>query len=164
MGAAALAALLGFGALATGAEDRVPVPVSFDEWQQKLDGWQGDIVVVDMWATWCSSCLVRFPKMVELHDAYASKGVRFVSLCLDDRDDAEALAFAARFLEKQRAPFEHYLMNEKLMVAFEKLDLLGIPAVVIYRRDGEEAARLTGDNPNDQFDDRDIEEAVKTLL
>lgn len=138
--------------------------VDFAAWHERLEGYRPQIVVVDMWATWCSTCLTRFPKMVEMAKHFAPQGVRFVSLCLDDRDDAESLAAARSFLATQNAPFDHYLMDERLDVAFDKLNLLGIPVVVIYGRDGAEAKRLTGDNPNDQFDEKDVEEAIVALL
>ena len=138
--------------------------VVFAAWNDRLASYRSQIVVVDMWATWCSTCLTRFPKMVEMAHRFAPQGVRFVSLCLDDRDDAESLAAAEGFLAKQSAPFDHYLMDERLDIAFDKLKLLGIPVVVIYGRDGAEAARLTGDDPNDQFDEKDVEEAIVAQL
>src|SRR5262245_12201032 len=148
-----------------GAADADPLRrIDFDEWNARLASYRPEIVVVDMWATWCSSCLTRFPKMVDMSRRYAPKGVRFVSLSLDDREDKRALATARAFLPKQQAPFDHYLMDERMDVAFDKLKLLGIPAVVIYGRDGAEAARLTGDNPNDQFDEHDVEAAIERLL
>jgi hypothetical protein len=55
-------------------------------------------------------------------------------------------------------------MNENMMDAFEMLDLLGIPAVFIYDRNGQERIRLTGDNPNKQFTDKNVEEAIVSLL
>ena len=138
--------------------------ISYAQWQQKLASYPPDIVVVDMWATWCVSCIERFPKMVELYHRFHRQGVRFVSLCLDDREDQPALRRAEGFLRKQQAVFENYLMDENLMKAFEWLDLIGIPAVVIYDRKGKEAYRLTGDNPNKQFTDKDVENAILTLL
>jgi thiol-disulfide isomerase/thioredoxin len=151
--------------LTLGAADADPLThVDFAAWTERLAIERSRVVVVDMWATWCSTCLTRFPKMVEMARRYEPRGVVFLSLCLDDRDDAEALAAARGFLAKQEAPFEHFLMDERLDVAFEKLGLLGIPAVVIYGRDGTEAARLTGDNPNDQFDEADVEGAIERLL
>ena len=99
---------------------------------------------------------------VRIARAAAELGARAVAVY--SRDDAESLTAARRFLATQNAPFDHYLMDERLDLAFEKLELLGIPAVVIYGRDGAEAARLTGDNPNDQFDEQDVENAIVSLL
>jgi thiol-disulfide isomerase/thioredoxin len=139
-------------------------PISFADWQEKLASWHGDVVVVDVWATWCLPCLERFPHMVGLSEQYGGEGVRFVSLSLDDRGDRAALDRARRFLIEQNAVFENYLMDEPITDGFGKLDLQSIPAVLIYDRDGRLAYRLTGDDPNNQFTMSDVEEAVRDLL
>lgn len=139
-------------------------PVSYQQWQQVLSGYKPDIVVVDLWASWCISCIERFPHMVELERRYRDKGITFVSLNLDDRNDKEALEWATAFLNRINADFIHYHMDENLMAAFEQLDLLGIPVVLIYDRNGQERYRLTGDNPDKQFGERDVEEAVIALM
>ena len=140
------------------------VPLTHQAWRQELASMKGQIVVVDMWATWCIPCIERFPHMVELAHTYSDRGVAFVSLCLDDRDDDEAVALAQRFLTEQGAFFANYLMDEVVTQAFEKLDLLGIPAVFIYGPDGELRYRLTGDDPDDQFTDEDVDRAIEELL
>lgn len=140
------------------------IPITYEEWTGKLAGYVPDIVVVDMWATWCAPCIERFPKMVELHQRFGDRGVRFVAMNLDSREDSPALKMAEQFLINTNATFENYMMDENLLKAFELLDLLGIPTVLIYGPDGQERFRLTGDNPNSQFTDRDIESAIESLL
>lgn len=140
-------------------------PVTFDAWQAELESMKGSIVVVDLWATWCIPCIERFPKMVELSERYADDGVRFVSLSLDDRDDENTIPQVTRFLQKNRATgMSNYLMDEIIPDAFEKLDLLGIPAVYVYGGSGERRYKLTGDDPNNQFTDEDVEKAVEELV
>jgi thiol-disulfide isomerase/thioredoxin len=140
------------------------IPLSYDEWNSKLSSLKPDIVVVDFWATWCAPCLKRFPHLVQLHEEYSGKGVRVVSMCLDDRDDPGSVEAARDFLVAQGAKFDNFLMNENMLDAFEKLDLLGIPAVFIYDRTGKMRYRLTGDNPNNQFSDKDVETSISELL
>lgn len=140
------------------------VPVTYEEWQEKLAGFRGQIVVVDLWATWCIPCIERFPKMVELDHRYRDRGVRFVSLCLDDRDDSGAVERARQFLQAQQATFDNFLMNEEILDGFEKLGVRGIPAVFVYDRQGTLRHRLTGDDPNRQFTEADVEAAVQELL
>ena len=139
-------------------------PLQYVEWLEQLNTYKPSIVVVDMWATWCASCLEEFPKIVELHKKYKDTGVQFVSMNLDDHNDQPSLKNAEKFLHKMHAEFDNFWMNENLMIAFEKLNLIGIPAVIIYDQNGNERYRLTGDDPNNQFSGKDIEKAIKELL
>lgn len=139
-------------------------PLDFAAWEATRQAMQPNIVVVDLWASWCVPCLERFPHMVALHRKYAARGVRFVSLSLDDRGSPADLAFAEEFLAKQNAPFAHYLLDEELLDGFDKVGIRGVPAVDIYGRDGHRAFRLTGDNPNAQYSDDDVEQALLSLL
>jgi thiol-disulfide isomerase/thioredoxin len=162
--ALALLALGTLGACA-GRPPRVRLePLTYDQFQQRLSAWRGRVVVVDVWATWCAPCLERFPRMVEMHRRYRDRGVQFVSLSVDNRDDRQALAEARRFLEQQQATFENYLLDENILQAFEKLDIMGIPAVFVYDRAGRLRRKLTGDDPNRQFTDQDVETALTALL
>ncbi|MEX1033470.1 MAG: TlpA disulfide reductase family protein [Cellvibrionaceae bacterium] len=138
--------------------------LNFQEWNEQLTSYQPSIVVVDMWAMWCASCIKRFPKMVDLHEQYSSRGVEIVSLNLDNREDQAAVQQAEEFLREINATFDNFHMDENLIEAFERFNLIGIPAVLIYDSNGEERFRLTGDNPNSQFTDEDIEDAINELL
>ncbi len=143
--------------------------VNYQQWTQALETYQSKIVVVDFWATWCGTCLERFPHMVEMNETYQNQGVQFVSMLLEDPEEPEAIVLAKQFLSKQfenneQAGFDHYFMTENLMLSFEKLDLIGIPAVFIYDRKGKLAHRLTGDNPNNQFTETDIKKSLDLML
>ena len=139
-------------------------PVSFQQWDEILDSSNGQITVVDYWASWCAPCIKRFPHMVELHHAYKDRGVRFVSLNLDEYGDEESISWANDFLARIKAVFPNYHMNENMLTAFERLDLLGLPVVRIYASDGSEQYRLSGDDPNRQFSEKDVENAILGLL
>lgn len=148
----------------TDSLDMQMTPVTYDEWETKRIQYQPKIVVVDIWATWCVSCIERFPEMVRLHEQYKDHNVQFVSMNLDDREDTQSIDVAEQFLKKMNATFDHFRMDENLLVAFEKIDLISIPAVLIYDESGHEKYRLTGDNPNKQFTDKDVEAALLELL
>lgn len=150
------------GAAAAGDTDLEPV--GFAGWEKVLQEQVGYIVVVDYWASWCPPCIERFPHMVEMHHEYAGRGVRFISLNLDEQGDTEALDWCNAFLAEAGAVFPNYHVNENMSAAFERLDLLGLPTVRIYAPDGTVAFKLTGDNPFEQFTEQDVENAILELL
>lgn len=138
--------------------------IGFAEWDTILESQRGNITVVDFWASWCSPCIERFPHMVEMHHQYNNRGVRFISLNLDEMGDKESLDWCNDFLGQVGVVFPNYHLDENMSEAFEKLDLLSLPAVRIYATDGSEAYRLSGDNPYQQFTEKDVEQAVLELL
>ena len=56
-----------------------------------LGQFQGRIVVVNFWATWCGPCRAEMPAFQRLHQRWTDRGVRFVGL------SAEAPEASARF-------------------------------------------------------------------
>lgn len=140
------------------------VRVTYDQWRRELDALEGRVVVVDLWATWCAPCIERFPEMMALAKEWEPRGVTFVSLSLDDRDDPDSVDQVREFLGQQDARIPNYLMDEIIPDAFDKLGLLGIPAVYIYDATGQRTHRLTGDDPNHQFTEADVEAAVRSLV
>jgi len=49
-----------------------------------LGEFQGRIVVVNFWATWCVPCREEMPAFSRLQERWASKGVQFVGLARDE--------------------------------------------------------------------------------
>lgn len=41
---------------------------------------EGELIVLDFWATWCSPCVKSIPKLVELSDKYDVEKVSFVGI------------------------------------------------------------------------------------
>jgi peroxiredoxin len=63
----------------------------FSQTFKDLDGephamarWQGQLVVVNFWATWCPPCVEEMPDLQRVHDEYRSRGVVVVGLGIDN--------------------------------------------------------------------------------
>jgi thiol-disulfide isomerase/thioredoxin len=138
--------------------------ITLREWRTILAARRSEIVVADLWASWCVSCIERFPKMVEMADRFEGRGVHFVTLNLDDPRDRSGIDWSNDFLAGLGGPFSHYHLAENLSWSFEALDLMSLPVVLIYDVSGGERFRLSNDNPNRQFTEADVEAAVVALL
>lgn len=166
----ALVAALSLVAVVAAAETPPGTPepvmdvISLDQWDAILDRRKSDVAVVDVWASWCVSCIERFPKMVEMADRYEGRNVRFITLNMDDPRDQAGIDWANGFLAEIGAGFENYHLAENLTVSFEQLDLQALPVVLIYDGSGGERYRLTNNDPNRQFTEADVEAAIRELL
>lgn len=48
--------------------------------------WDGSVLIVNFWATWCPPCREEMPLFVETQKRLAGKGVQFVAIAIDDED------------------------------------------------------------------------------
>ena len=54
--------------------------------QQALGQWQGKLLVINFWATWCAPCREEMPSLNRLHQKYAAKGLQIVGIAADSAD------------------------------------------------------------------------------
>jgi peroxiredoxin len=54
--------------------------------EQRLDQWQGKVLVVNFWATWCEPCRDEMPEFVKAQAASGAKGLQFVGIAIDQPD------------------------------------------------------------------------------
>lgn len=48
--------------------------------------WQGKVMVLNFWATWCPPCVRETPAFVELQEQYAASGLQFIGVAIDDKE------------------------------------------------------------------------------
>lgn len=50
---------------------------------QKLSQWQGKILVVNFWATWCPPCVEEMPELVSLQREMAQRNIQIIGIGID---------------------------------------------------------------------------------
>ncbi len=73
-----------------------------------LTQYQGKVVVLDFWASWCAPCRRSFPWWNTMHAKYAEEGLVIIGVNLDNDPDS-----AQEFLEEFPADFEIYFDQNK---------------------------------------------------
>ena len=109
-----------------------------------------DVILVNIWATWCTPCIVEMPSL----DRLAARGFddfKVITISMD-ADNEKVDAFFDKYGLENLTRWRDPGMN-----IAPRLDVGGrgaIPITVIYNREGREIARVSGEA------DWDSEEAV----
>ena len=59
---------------------------------QPLAQWQGKVLVVNFWATWCAPCRDEMPDLVRAQKEYGPKGLQIVGIAADDAGKVQQFA------------------------------------------------------------------------
>ena len=105
----------------------------------KLADLKGQVVVVNLWASWCAPCAAEMPTLAKLQADYAGK-VKVVPISLDKGDEGIGKA-KARIAQNAPLQFYHGPLDISFALSPAVEDL---PTTIFYDRDGHERARLTG--------------------
>jgi cytochrome c biogenesis protein CcmG, thiol:disulfide interchange protein DsbE len=63
-----------------------------------LRDYEGQLVLLNVWATWCWPCQEEMPSMQRLYEEYGDRGLSVVAVSVDDpNQDDEIRAFAKEF-------------------------------------------------------------------
>jgi thiol-disulfide isomerase/thioredoxin len=135
--------------------------VKLDQVLEAVKAQAGKVVVLDIWATFCVPCKKEFPRLVKLHEQHGKDGLVCMSLSVDDQEDLPA---AIDFLKSRRASFANFLIDGPAHIWQNHFVLKGVPAVFIWDRAGNQAARFDGDDPDNQFTYDQVEKKVALLL
>ena len=115
-----------FGAADVSAED------SLD-----LTQYQGKVVVLDFWASWCAPCRESFPWWNTMHAKYADDGLVIIGVNLDNEQHS-----AAAFLEEYPADFKIYYDTQKELA--RKYGVQIMPSSYVIGRDGDIRGKHSG--------------------
>lgn len=100
----------------------------------------GPVVLVNMWATWCPPCLHEMPSLDRLSAAMEGRGVDVVTVNVE-RGGRER---AAEWMEQQGLRNLEVYADERMRLGRET-GALGLPTTLILDSQGRELARLQGD-------------------
>jgi thiol-disulfide isomerase/thioredoxin len=117
--------------------------VTLDGKRLDVAGHRGEVVVINVWASWCAPCRAEMPHLVRAAEETEGRGVRFVGINTRDGDD-----LAAAFEEKYGANYPSLSdpTGRLLLSGFPKgtLPPQAVPSTVVVDREGRVAARALG--------------------
>lgn len=99
---------------------------------------RGNVVVANLWGTWCLPCRDELPELVELARIYDNRPVVMLGLAVDSGDVDEIRAF----LEEFGVEYPNWMMGMDDAVA--TFGAVGFPTTVIVDREGWIRKELLG--------------------
>lgn len=113
---------------------------------------EGDVLILDFWATWCAPCITEIPHYNELYAEYRDKGVHLIGVTLESGSAEEVAVFAADPAHPINYPL--VMGNDAVVDAFGPV--WGFPTTVLVGPDGEVVKTWLGPGANKQEELRDL--------
>jgi thiol-disulfide isomerase/thioredoxin len=106
-----------------------------------LAAYRGEVVLVNLWATWCPPCVKEMPTLAQLQKDFAGQKFRVVAISVDRLAEGPQ---ARAELEKLTGGALGFYHDPNYAVVYP-MKARGFPTSVLYDASGREVARLAGD-------------------
>ena len=149
-----------------GGEPGAPFPLRFEA--ERVDGGtialeslRGNVVLVDLFGTWCPPCRSATPALVSLYERYHGQGFEIVGLAYERTDTVEEAKAAVRVYQREfKVPYVLAIGSDGV------LDLVpggfeGYPTMLVVDRQGMGRAHYVGFQPGEE---QVLADAIETLL
>jgi thiol-disulfide isomerase/thioredoxin len=109
---------------------------------KSLADYKGQVVMLNIWATWCAPCRIEMPSIELLHKTYGPKGLKIVAVSVDDPQTEPQIR---DFVKQYGLTFQilHDTTGEDGDVS-RAYQIEGYPETVIIGRDGLIRKELMG--------------------
>ena len=102
--------------------------------------WPGKVMLVNFWATSCTTCVHEMPRLIETHQKYKDQGLDTVAVAMS----YDPPAYVANFAESRQLPFKVAIDNTGAVAkAFGPVQLT--PTTFLINKRGEIVKRYIGE-------------------
>lgn len=111
-----------------------------------ISEWDGKVVVLNFWATWCPPCRKELPVFVDLQNQYADQGLQFIGIAVDTPENVQA------FFEQLPLNYPNLIGEAEAMkiTSIYGNDIGALPYTVIIDRNGKIMFTRKGELPKQE--------------
>ena len=119
----------------------------------RLSNYQGKVVLINFWATWCPPCRAEMPELVRLQREHAKQGLQIIGITYPpERKDR-----VRRFARSLKVNYPIILGTRQIKARFSSDETL--PLTIVIDRDGKVTDIISGILLREEFDEK-----IKPLL
>jgi cytochrome c biogenesis protein CcmG, thiol:disulfide interchange protein DsbE len=100
--------------------------------RRSLQDYRGQVVLLNVWATWCTSCKEEIPSLVALNRDFGPRGLKIVAVSIDEGADAAPRVRA--FMEQYGVSFD--VLHDPTAEISRKYQVTGVPENFVIGPDG----------------------------
>lgn len=120
-----------------------------------LRDYKGDIILLNIWATWCAPCEVEMPSMQRLHESLGPSGLKIVAVSVDDAESE----FVAQWVEERGLTFD--VLHDRRGAIAVDYQATGWPESFVIEKNGVIVKKIWGPK---EWDDPVESEIFRRLL
>jgi len=98
---------------------------------------EGKVIIVNFWATWCPPCLKEIPDFIKAYDEFKDKGLEILGLAVSDTEDK-----VRQFVKNHDVNYPVAMATYEIVQAFQPGNY--IPSTIIIDSKGAIAHRHVG--------------------
>jgi len=119
---------------------------------------RGNVVLLDLWATWCEPCVADIPMLNRLHEKFGNKGLKVVGIAVESGWAKDIKPHVAKLGIK----YPVLVGTDKIV---ERYGMIGFPTTYMIGRDGKLVKKYLGTPPDqEQEKETQMERDIEALL
>ena len=124
------------------------VPMDRDTLRGELSSSEGRVVLVNLWATWCTPCLREIPDLLALEAELPASDFRLLAISMDDAySEGWVTEFKAKHFPTLVSFINAELDMDTLVSVIDPVWNETLPTSYIFNRDGEVVKKVQGKKP-----------------
>lgn len=104
---------------------------------------EGDIILINFWATWCNDCIREMPEFEKLYQKYKDKGLSIFAIALDK----QGRPTVETFLKKENLSLTYPILLDPEGEISRAYRVAWVPVTIIVGRNGKIMETILGIRP-----------------
>ena len=112
--------------------DYIPDIIDLEGNEIRLDDEKGNVVILNLWATWCKPCIAEFESLEKSKEKFIGKKVKIFAISNEKIDKIK------EFIDKRKFDLKFLKSNNDLSF----FNAYSLPTTIIFNKNGDEEFRI----------------------